>query len=73
MWFLFQGVIIFVVVASNIRWQWTPNGYLASLIGVGLAYGLTVALDGLWRLAQRRLRREMRDSDQPAKRMGGPR
>jgi hypothetical protein len=41
MWFLFQGSIIFAVVASNIRWKWTPNPYLAGFIGVGLAYGLT--------------------------------
>jgi hypothetical protein len=41
MWFLFQGLIIFAVMASNIHWQWTPNGYLAGLIGVGLAYGAT--------------------------------
>jgi hypothetical protein len=57
MWFIFQSTIIFAVVASNIHWQWTPNGYLAGAIGVALAYGLTVALNGLWRLAERRLRR----------------
>ena len=44
MWFLFQSLIIFAVVASNIHWHWTPNGYLAGFIGVGLAYGLTRAL-----------------------------
>src|SRR6267154_776127 len=47
MWFVFQGSIIFAVVASNIHWQWTPNGYLASLIGVGLAYGVTALLNAL--------------------------
>ena len=57
MWFLFQSLIIFAVVASNIHWQWTPNGYLASLIGVGLVYGLTAGLSGLWRLTESRLRR----------------
>src|SRR5436190_4782334 len=35
MWFLLQSLIIFAVVASNIEWHWTPNGYLASLLGVG--------------------------------------
>jgi hypothetical protein len=30
MWFLIQSSIIFAVVASNIKWYWTPNGYLAS-------------------------------------------
>ena len=50
MWFLFQGSIIFAVVASNIRWKWTPNPYLAGFIGVGLAYGLTRLLGArLWR------------------------
>ena len=47
MWFLFQSAIIFAVVASNIHWHWTPNGYLASAIGVGLAYGVTWLLTGL--------------------------
>jgi hypothetical protein len=47
MWFLFQSLIIFAVVASNIHWQWTPNGYLAGLIGVGLAYGLSAGLSEL--------------------------
>jgi hypothetical protein len=31
-------------MASNVHWQWTPNGYLASLIGAGLAYGVTQLL-----------------------------
>jgi hypothetical protein len=31
MYFLLQSSIIFAVVASNIRWHWTPNGYLARL------------------------------------------
>jgi hypothetical protein len=44
MWFIFQSSIIFAVVASNIHWHWTPNEYLAALIGVGLAYGLTLLL-----------------------------
>jgi hypothetical protein len=41
MWYLLQSLIIFAVVASNIRFHWTPNGYLAAIIGVGLAYGVT--------------------------------
>ena len=41
MWYLLQCLIIFAVIASNIAWQWTPNIYIPSLLGVGLAYGLT--------------------------------
>jgi hypothetical protein len=44
MWYLFQGVIIFAVGASNIYWHWTPNGYLVGLVGVGAAYGATFLL-----------------------------
>ena len=33
MWFVFQGLIVFAIVASNIHYQFTPNGYLASAIG----------------------------------------
>ena len=31
-WLVFQSSIIFAVVASNIHWHWTPNGY-AQLVG----------------------------------------
>jgi hypothetical protein len=47
MWFILQSAIIFAVMASNIHFQWTPNGYLAGLIGVGMAYGLTCLLSTL--------------------------
>jgi hypothetical protein len=48
MFWIFQGLIIFAVIASNIAWQWTPNPYLAGLIGVGVAYLATrVILKGL--------------------------
>jgi len=47
MWFLLQGTIIFLVMASNIHWQWTPNTYLARAIGVGLAWLVTAAIVGL--------------------------
>lgn len=41
---LLQAVIVGAVLFSNIYWEWTPNGYLASLIGIGVAYLVTVAL-----------------------------
>ena len=47
MWFLFQSSIIFAVMASNIHWGWTPNPYLAGLIGVVLAYGLTSLINAI--------------------------
>lgn len=52
MWFLLQSSIIFAVVASNIHWQWTPNGYLAGAIGVGLAFLVTACWNGLRGLTQ---------------------
>ena len=44
MWWLFQSSIILVVAWSNIAYHWTPNGYLVGLLGIGLAYGLTLLL-----------------------------
>jgi hypothetical protein len=41
MWLLIQSLIIFAVLASNIHWHWTPNGYLASGTGIGLAWLVT--------------------------------
>ena len=38
MMYLLQGLIICAVVGSNIQWHWTPNQYLASGIGAGLAW-----------------------------------
>lgn len=37
-WHLLQGAIFMAVVASNIRWEWTDNGYAAALIGAVCAY-----------------------------------
>jgi hypothetical protein len=45
MWFVFQSSIIFAVVASNIKWHWTPNGYLPAILGAGLAWLLTRLLN----------------------------
>lgn len=47
MWLLFQSLIMFAVVASNIHWHWTPNGYLAGILGWIAALLLTVGLNGL--------------------------
>lgn len=62
MWYVFQLLIFIAVMFANIHWQWTPNGYLASLIGIGTAFATTwlllKLLDGLRLLSDaRRLRR----------------
>ena len=53
-WFLFQGLIVFLVVASNIHWQWTPNPTLAVSTGVGCALFATIAVYNFiaWRRGQ---------------------
>jgi hypothetical protein len=47
MFYLVQSVIIGAVMLHNHYYQWTPNGYLAGLIGVGLAWLFTQTI---WRL-----------------------
>ena len=42
-----QFLIIGAVVVSNAQWHWTPNGYLASWIGIALAFVVTVAVTRL--------------------------
>lgn len=37
-----QALIVGAVVASNIQWKWTENGYGPILLGVLAAYLLTV-------------------------------
>jgi hypothetical protein len=41
-WYLLQSSIMFAVMASNIHWHWTPNGYVPALLGIGLAYLATL-------------------------------
>jgi hypothetical protein len=57
--YLLQSLIVFAVVASNIHWQWTPNGYVASTMGIGLAYAVTfIACELRTWPARERARRE---------------
>jgi hypothetical protein len=53
MWLIFQSLVIFAVVASNIHWHWTPNGYLAGILGWIAALLVTVGLNGLGDLLRR--------------------
>jgi hypothetical protein len=74
---LFQMLIFTAVMFSNVHWQWTPNGYLASLIGAGVTYVATVAvvwlsdaLRGL-RLRKAEARPSIRSAGQQRLRQGG--
>jgi hypothetical protein len=40
---LFQIVVFGAVSCANVHWQITPNGYLASLFGIGAAFVATHA------------------------------
>ncbi len=60
MWLLFQSLIIFAVVASNIRWHWAIGLYTAPLLGWLLALLLTVGLGNLIDLCRSRLARRTR-------------
>jgi hypothetical protein len=42
LWRLLQASIIAAVMCGNIYWRWTPNGFLAAMLGVGVAYVLTI-------------------------------
>jgi hypothetical protein len=41
LWVSFQGLIIFAVVATNIHWHWTPNGYIPAMAGIVAAWIVT--------------------------------
>ncbi len=58
MWFLLQSLIVFAVMASNIYLHWTPNTYLAGVIGFIAALLVTVGLTNLisWSRQKRRYR-----------------
>ncbi len=57
MWFYLQGGIVFVVVASNVHWQWTPNGYVASGLGAAAALIVTLLANDIAELRARKKRR----------------
>lgn len=63
LWNAFQLAIFVGVVSTNIEWKWTPNGYLASLIGIGAAYVATVALSWLGLKLGPLLRKKRADHD----------
>jgi hypothetical protein len=50
-WKLLQAAVVLAVIFANIHWQFTPNGYLAALMGVGAALAVTGIITTLsdWR------------------------
>jgi len=58
--YLMQALICCAVVGSNIHWQWTPNQYLASFIGAGLAW-IATHIVVQWR--DRRVRRRRQKNE----------
>lgn len=58
MWMIFQCLVVFAVIASNIHYQWTPNAYLASLLGVAAAFALTAIIGSV--LLRLRARHDLR-------------
>jgi hypothetical protein len=54
MWQLLQCLVIFAVMASNIAWHWTPNTYLAGILGWIAALVLTGVINELSDLLGRR-------------------
>jgi len=57
MWYLLQGSIMFLVISSNIYWQWTPNGFLAAAIAGGAAFLVTEIINELRARKQKRANR----------------
>lgn len=57
LWKLLQISVFAGVIVTNIEWQWTPNGYVASLVALGAAFAVTYAIsilfDGLALLRNR--------------------
>lgn len=53
-WHLLQMAILIGVLFSNIHWQWTPNNYLASALGIAAAWLVTVVVVKLADVLRRR-------------------
>lgn len=61
MWKIFQLLVVFAVVGTNIEWQWTDNPLAATVVGILVAFVATDLLTALadllrnWNAAARRL------------------
>ena len=43
--YFFQLLIVGAVLCANIYFEITPNGYLAAIAGIGLAFGFKAGVD----------------------------
>lgn len=53
MWYLLQAVIIIGVLSWNVRDHWTPNGYVAAVIAIAIAWAVTFAVSKVLDLRRR--------------------
>lgn len=57
-WRILQGSIVLAAIWANIRWEYTPNGYVAAFLGVAAAFFVTGFLVKFldWRRARQKPR-----------------
>lgn len=60
-WYLFQGLVMFAVIGTNIHFHWTPNPLIPAALGYGVAFALTAGL--CWLFARPRTGRIHLSSD----------
>jgi hypothetical protein len=53
MWKLLQLVVFLSVYFTGIYYEWTPNGYVLSVLSIGAALGVTLLLS--WAFDARRV------------------
>lgn len=53
MWKLFQISVFLTVMFTGIYYEWTPNGYVLSLLSIGAAFFATLVLSEGFRLLTR--------------------
>lgn len=52
-WRILQMIVMTAVVFSNIYWEWTPNPYLASIIGAVVAWLVSIGVASLIDLSRK--------------------
>jgi hypothetical protein len=56
-WYLVQSSIFCLVVGSNIHWGWTPNAYVAAVLGAVAALCVTGVANEIGDIVRRWRRR----------------